>query len=33
MKSAVLTAAFEAEGLFLALIGRVEEGGGVEVES
>ena len=32
-KSAVLTAAFEGEGLFLALIGRVEEGGGVEVES
>ena len=32
-KSAVLTAAFEAEGLFLALVGRVEEGSGVEVES
>jgi selenide, water dikinase len=32
-KSAVLAAAFEAEGLFLALIGRVEEGRGVEVES
>jgi selenide,water dikinase len=32
-KSAVLAAAFEAEGLFLALIGRVEEGSGVEVES
>jgi selenide, water dikinase len=32
-RSAVLAAAFEAEGLFLALIGRVEEGGGVEVES
>jgi selenide,water dikinase len=32
-KSAVLAAAFQAEDLFLALIGRVEEGGGVEVES
>jgi selenide,water dikinase len=32
-KGAVVTAAFEAEGLFLALIGRVEEGSGVEVES
>jgi selenide, water dikinase len=31
-KSAVLAAAFEAEGLFLALIGRVEAGSGVEVE-
>jgi selenide, water dikinase len=31
-KSAVLAAAFEAENLFLALIGRVEEGSGVEVE-
>jgi selenide,water dikinase len=31
-KSAVLAAAFEADGLFLALIGRVEEGSGVEVE-
>jgi selenide,water dikinase len=32
-RSAVLAAAFEAEGLFLALIGRVEEGSGVEVVS
>jgi selenide, water dikinase len=31
-KSAVLTAAFQGAGLFLALIGRVEEGTGVEVE-
>jgi selenide, water dikinase len=31
-KSAVLTAAFQGAGLFLALIGRVEEGAGVEVE-
>jgi selenide,water dikinase len=31
-KSAVLTAAFQGEGLFLALIGRVEEGSGLEVE-
>jgi selenide, water dikinase len=31
-KSAVLTAAFQAEDTFLALIGRVEEGAGVEVE-
>jgi selenide,water dikinase len=32
-RSAVLAAAFEAEGLFLALVGRVEEGSGVEVVS
>jgi selenide,water dikinase len=32
-KSAVLAAAFEAEDLFLALIGRVEEGNGVEVDT
>jgi selenide, water dikinase len=31
-KSAVLTAAFQAEDLFLALVGRVEGGDGVEVE-
>jgi selenide,water dikinase len=31
-KSAVLTAAFQSQDLFLELIGRVEEGGGVEVE-
>jgi selenide, water dikinase len=31
-RSAVLVAAFEAEDLFLALIGRVEAGSGVEVE-
>jgi selenide, water dikinase len=32
-RAAVLGAAFDAEGLFLALVGRVEEGSGVEVVS
>jgi len=32
-RAAVLAAAFDAEGLFLALVGRVEDGSGVEVVS
>jgi selenide,water dikinase len=32
-RSAVLAARFDAEGLFLALVGRVEEGSGVEIVS
>ena len=32
-RAAVLAAAFDAEGLFLALVGRVEDGSGVEVAS